>query len=270
MAAACTHPDRDPRLSPPLVSVAVVSSAAPGRHGYTGVVVARVQSDLGFRVPGKIVARMVDTGQTVSRGRPLMRIDPTDYALAAAAGESGVTAARARALQTAADEKRCRKLLAAGAMSASAYDLAKASADSAAADLSAAQDQLDVARREAAYSVLAADADGVIVDTLGEPGQVVTAGQTVVRLAHSGPREAEVNFPETLRLAVGSAAHARLYDRPELFAAKLRQISSEADSHTRTFDARYVLEGAAADAPLGATVTILVADPPGASTTRVP
>jgi len=107
--------------------------------------------------------------------------------------------------------------------------------------------------------VLAADADGVVVETLAEPGQVVAAGQTVVRLAHSGPREATVNLPETVHPALGSIAQASLYDGVEARSpARLRQLSNAADPQTRTFEARYVLEGDAANAPLGATVTIRI------------
>ena len=270
LITGCTRTAPDPRVGPPLVSVATVRSRAPVPRAYTGVVSARVESNLGFRIPGKIVERMVDVGQAVYRGQPLMRLDSTDYVLAADARGSAVRAARAHALQTAADEKRSRTLLSAGATSASAYDMAKAAADSAAADLNAAVAELDEARRETAYSVLIADSDGVVTDTLAEPGQVVVAGQAVVRLAHSGPREAKINLPETFRPEIGSIAQARLYDRSEPASAKLRQIASEADSVTRTYEARYVLAGSAADAPLGATVTILIADPHGGSKTLVP
>jgi RND family efflux transporter MFP subunit len=107
---------------------------------------------------------------------------------------------------------------------------------------------------------LSADADGVVVETLAEPGQVVSAGQVVVRVAHAGPREAVIRLPETLRPAVGSVGRAVLYGKEELVVpVKLRQLSNAADQLTRTFEARYVLEDALADAPLGATVTIQIA-----------
>ena len=106
------------------------------------------------------------------------------------------------------------------------------------------------------YSQLVADADGVVIETLVEPGQVVAAGQTVVKLAHSGPREAAVNLPETLRPALGSTAYATLYGSTMRVPVRLRQLSDAADPQTRTFEARYVLEGTAAKAPLGATVTV--------------
>ncbi|VAP38262.1 Co/Zn/Cd efflux system membrane fusion protein [Klebsiella pneumoniae] len=251
----------DPRTRPPLVRAATVVSADDASRAFTGVVVARVQSDLGFRVQGKILERLVDTGQTVKRGQPLMRLDPVDLRLQAQAQQQAVAAARARAKQAAADEVRYRGLVAAGAVSASAYDQIKAAADTARAELSAAQAQANVAQNATGYAVLLADADGVVVDTLAEPGQVVSAGQPVVRLARAGQREAIVQLPETLRPAPGSEAQATLYGTGKQSSpAKLRLLSDAADPVTRTFEARYVLEGALAGAPLGSTVTLHLAE----------
>ncbi len=255
------------------MEVATVSDTSAASRTFTGVVSARVQSDLGFRVPGKVIERLVDTGQTVRKGQPLMRIDPTDYAFAATAASNTVEAARARALQTAADEKRYRDLVSAGAVSASRYDQAKADADAAKAQLDAALAQAGVARNNASYALLVADADGVVVETLAEPGHVVSAGEVVVRLAHAGPREATINLPETIRPAIASTAKATLYGGSgEVGSARLRQLSDAADTQTRTFDARYVLEGGAASAPLGSTVSIAVPDGSGggSSASQVP
>ncbi|PIC00532.1 efflux RND transporter periplasmic adaptor subunit [Caulobacter sp. X] len=259
----------DPRTTPPIVRVATAGLAASGERRFSGVVTARVQSDLGFRVGGKVVERLVDAGQTVRRGQPLMRIDATDYALAVSAQNQQVEAARARALQTASDERRLRGLVAAGAVSAIAYDQAKAAADAAKAQLDAAEAQARVTRNAAGYAVLTADADGVVVETLAEPGQVVAAGQTVVRLAHAGPREATISLPETVRPAVGSQARAFGFDGDAVGQARLRQLSDAADPRTRTFEAKYVLSGAAAQAPLGSTMIVALTTQPGAATSGV-
>jgi RND family efflux transporter MFP subunit len=137
------------------------------------------------------------------------------------------------------------------------YEQAKASLDTARAQLAAAEADARVAENEADYAVLVADVDGTVVETLGEPGQVVSAGQSVVRLAQAGAREAVVALPETIRPTLGSVAEASVYgSNGPRGKARLRQISDAADSQTRTYEARYVLEGEAASAPLGATVTI--------------
>ncbi|HBX9791987.1 efflux RND transporter periplasmic adaptor subunit [Klebsiella pneumoniae] len=223
--AGCGEPadHDDPRIRPPLVRVATVERAEAGSRAFTGVVVARTQSDLGFRVAGKVLERRVETGQSVKRGQLLLRLDPADLALQAQSQQRAVDAARARA------------------------------------DLSAAQAQANVAQNATGYAGLLADADGVVVETLAEPGQVVSAGQVVIRLARAGQREARVQLPETLRPAVGSEALAKRYgSESQPVTATLRLLSDAADATTRTFEARYVLNGALANAPLGSTVTLRI------------
>src|SRR6266513_2144232 len=250
----------DPRTQPPLVRIEPVERSVQSERSFTGIVAARVQSDLGFRVPGKVLERLVDAGQTVKRGQPLMRIDPADLRLAMRAHEEAVVAARARARQTADDEARYRDLVAGGAVSASAYDKAKADAESARAQLNAAEARADVARNETGYAVLVADGDGVVVE----------AGQVVVRVAHAGRREAVIELPETLRPAIGSTGRATLYGSGLTGPAKLRQLSDAANRQTRTFEARYVLEDRLAVAPLGSTISMQISDGRSAPALQVP
>src|SRR2546421_434823 len=250
----------DPRQEPPVVRLVTATKVTVSERGFTGAIAARGQSNLGFRVAGKIVERLVNVGQQVKAGQPLMRIDETDLRLALTAKRNAVAAARASYVQTEADERRYAKLVIDGWASRQRYEQAKAALDTAEAQLAAAEAAARVAENEAAYSVLVADADGTVVDTLGEPGQVVSAGQTVVRLAQAGPREAVVALPETIRPAIGSVAEAIVYGSDgQRFTARLRQLSDAADAQTRTYEARYVLDGEAAAAPLGATVTIRLA-----------
>jgi RND family efflux transporter MFP subunit len=240
-------------------------------RSFTGIVVPRVQSDLGFRVAGKVVARLVDRGQGVQRGQALMRIDIADLELASQARRETVRALQARAAQTASDERRYRGLVEYGAISALAYEQAKSAAAAAAAELQAAKAQAEVAQNETSYAILIADADGVIVDTLAEPGQVVAAGQVVVKLAHAGPREARIDLPETFRPALGSSATAQRYGTESgRGVATLRELAQSADPVSRTFEARYTLEGDVANAPLGSTVTVQIPDPSGVATLEIP
>jgi RND family efflux transporter MFP subunit len=266
-----TAAETDPRLRPQLVRIAMVKPAGASERAFTGIISARVQSNLGFRVPGKVIERLVDAGQDVRAGQPLMRLDQKDLALALTARENAVAAARALAAQARADEARYRQLTADGWVTRQRYDQAKAAADSAEAQLAAAEAQADVARNEAGYSRLLADADGTVVETLAEPGQVVAAGQTVVKLAHAGPREATVNLPETMRPAIGSPALARVYGSASVpTPARLRQLSDAADAASRTYEARYVLDGEASQAPLGATVTVTLATGGATKAVEVP
>lgn len=262
----------DPRTVAPLVSVAEAKKTETAERSFTGTVASRVQSNLGFRVPGKIVQRMVDVGQQVRQGQVLMRIDGTDLQLALTAKRNTVMAAQAVLIQVQADEKRYAALVKNGlAATPQRYEQAKAALDTASAQLAAAEADAKVAENAATYTVLLADSDGTVVATLGDSGQVVAAGQTVIQLAQAGPREAVVWLPETLRPDIGSEAQASIYGGNGLSGkARLRQISDAADPQTRTYEARYVLDGAAASAPLGSTVTIKILDAHRQSEVAVP
>lgn len=273
MVAGCSKPAaKDPRLRSPTVEVFKAEAAGSNSRTFTGVVEARVQSDLGFRVGGKILARSVDVGQRVRKGQILMRLDAVDLELALAAQQANVEAARARYTQAKADETRYAALVKSNAVSHQEYDNARAMLESTKAQLEAAEAQARVSNNSSEYAVLSADADGVIVRTLSEPGQVVSAGQTVIQLAHDGPREALINLPEGVRPDIGTTAPARLYAQDKTYQAKLRQLSEAADPASRTFEARYVLEGDAASTPLGSTVTVtlLTENTAGNESVRVP
>src|ERR1700751_6436659 len=257
MVGGCSKPAmKDARLQPPRVEVFKAEAAGSNSRTFTGIVKARVQSDLGFRVGGKVLERSVNMGQRVQKGQILMRLDPEDLRPQAAAQQANVEAARAKYTQPSADEKRSAMLVNSGVISRREYDQDRAALDSAKAQLEAAEAQARVSNNSSEYAVLLADADGVIVQTLSEPGQVVAAGQNVIQLAHDGPREALINLPEDVRPDLGTAASARLYGQDQMYQARLRQLSDAADPASRTFEARYVLQGEAASAPLGSTVTI--------------
>lgn len=263
---------KDPRLQSPKVEVFEAVAARTNSRTFTGIVEARVQSDLGFRVGGKILERSVNLGQHVQKGQVLMRLDSVDLKLSVAAQQANVEAARAKYTQSKADEARAAALVATRAVSRQEYDQTRAALDSAKAQLNAAEAQARVSNNSSEYAVLLADADGVIVRTLSEPGQVVAAGQTVIQLAHDGPREALINLPEAVRPDLGTTASARLYGRDQVHQARLRELSEAADPTSRTFAARYVLEGEAAAAPLGSTVTVtlLTTKDSGSKFVRVP
>src|SRR5437762_13887990 len=108
---------KDPRLQSPMVEVVQAQAAGSNSRTFTGIVEARVQSDLGFRVGGKILERSVNVGQRVQKGQTLMRLDSVDLKLSFAAQQANVEAARAKYTQTKADEARFAKLVGSGAVS---------------------------------------------------------------------------------------------------------------------------------------------------------
>lgn len=247
-------PGKVPETDTVLVRTTVLGSAGSAPIRYTGVIRPRTESDLGFRVGGKVVQRLVDPGQTVRRGQVLMRLDATDLQLAAGASRDQLRSAEAQAAQATAEEARQRRLLDAGAVSRSAYDLALANARSAQAAVAAARSGASQAGNQAGYGTLVADADGVVTEVLAQPGQVVAPGTVVVRLARAGNREAAVAVPETQLAGLARTGQAFLYGSTTPVPAQLREVAGVADPRTRTFDARYVL--ARADLPLGSTVTV--------------
>jgi RND family efflux transporter MFP subunit len=241
-----------------LVRSFTVGSAYTSAPRYTGTVHARTESDLGFRVTGKIIEKLVDQGEHVKKGQTLMRLDPANLALASKAAQQAVDAARAEQERALPDAERQRKLLAAHAASQQDYVHALAAAKASIARLKAAEAEARRAANELDYAVLQADADGVIMEVPADAGQVVAAGQVVVRLAHDGTREAVVNLPENALSKAKSATEAYLYTQPDhKFPVTLRELSAMADPLSRTFQARYTLEGDGKHAPLGATVTVV-------------
>lgn len=263
----------DTSVPAPLVRVYTLEVGNERHFQLTGTVQARVESNLGFRVPGKIVKRLVDPGHSVTKGQPLMEIDTVDLELAQKAAQAIVVAARAENLRAVQDEERQRALVKQQAVSQKEYDLARALADSTTARLVAAEASARQADNQVQYAILRADTDGVVTDVSADVGQVVATGQNVVSLAQNGTREAVVYLPETMITHAKDAKEAFLYSDPaKRFMVVLRELSATADQATRTYQARYTLEGEEQPAPLGSTVTVsfIKADSGNVGTFRVP
>lgn len=265
LLSACHSPDgtTDPRLLPPLVQAVSVTASSGATRQFSGVVAARVESSLSFRVGGKIIERLVDVGQAVHKGQVLLRLDPADLGLGLSAQQSTVAAARAQAADANANLKRLEGLVQQGAISATDYDHALSAAHAADAQLAAAEAQASLSRNARDYGELRADADGVLVSRSADVGQVVAAGQSLLVLAHAGPREAVVELPEGWRPVPGSSANVRLADG-STGLARLRELAAAADPLSRTYSARYVLAAGASEAPLGSSITLGLSAPTGA------
>jgi RND family efflux transporter MFP subunit len=250
--------------APAVVRVVEIDTTRQGAEEamhFTGVVRARTESNLGFRVPGKISERLVSAGDRVKKDQPLLKLDPVDYQLALQAARAAVEAARAVTTQAVLEQERIRGLVEKRVEARDLLEKVTAAADSSAARQRAAEAQADQIANQAGYTTLFADSDGVVMSTLTEPGQVVSAGQPVIVLARDGEREAAVDIPEnSLAQIRNQTATARLYLNPgATVPATLREVSGVADPVARTYEARYVLAGDAAGFPLGATVTVRVA-----------
>jgi RND family efflux transporter MFP subunit len=243
--AACSDKATPPPQPPAVVKTHTVSqSIAEAGRVHSGEVRARHETALAFRIGGKMLERKVDTGSAVKAGQLLARLDPADVRLAADQAE----AQRALAL---AEAKRYRDLHAKNFVSAAALD-AKETA------LATAKAQASMARNQAAYANLSADHDGVVAAVLAEPGQVVSAGQPVLRIARDGEREVAIAVAEAdvIGLKPGMTAEISLWSGKRAYQGRLRELSPAADPATRTYAARVSILDADASLALGMTASV--------------
>jgi RND family efflux transporter MFP subunit len=253
--------DRQPETPVRSVRVQEVQGdGAVSESSYTGVIRARYESDLAFRVSGKVVARYVELGERVRAGQPLFQLDPEDYELAMKAAEADLAAAEAEVEYATAHDARLQHVLQLhrAATSAAEVEKVRADRDMAVGRQDRAVKSLALARNRLSYCTLAADADGIVTELPGEAGLVVVEGQPVARLARDGGMEAVVSLPEN-RVEVARSAQARvtLWAVPDMsFPAVLREVSPSADQLTRTYQARFALPGAGPGVELGMTATV--------------
>ncbi len=255
--AACSRqaPQEEPVRAVKVLTVRKASLNAT--QEFSGEVRPRIESRLGFRVAGKLVRREVELGQRVKAGQVLARLDPQDYRLAADAAQAQFGAAVTNRDLAAADFKRFKELREQNFISGAELERREANLKAAQAQVDQAQAQLASQRNQGSYTTLVADAAGVVTAVEAEPGQVVSAGQPVVRVAQDGPRDAVFAVPED-KLAVmpqGSAVEVRVWPGQTQLLGRVREVSASADPVTRTYQVKVALEGRQPP-PLGATVTV--------------
>lgn len=237
-----------------------------------GTLRARIETDQGFRVTGKIAARKVQVGDRITAGTVVASLDDTDFRLNRESAEAELTAARSAARQAELELERILDLRSKGWSTEQASDRQRAARDEAIGRVRRAERQVELTTNAQSYADLRAESDGVVISVAAEVGQVVAAGQTIIRIARDGDREALVALPEQeLGLARQGRAEAELWSEPgKRYPATLRELAPSADAGTRTFAARFTLGGIAADAPLGMTTTITLVPPEAARVARIP
>ena len=255
--AACSKAPPEPEPVRSVKVVTVGSSDASFDTSYSGDVRARVESSLGFRVGGKLIARPAEIGQRVKAGQVLAEIDPQDYRVTAKAAASQLIAAKSNWDVAVADLKRYQGLFDQGFISQAELERRQAAEKAAQAQWQQAQAQNTVQGNQADYTQLRADGAGVITSLDASSGQVVAAGQPVVRLALDGPRDVVFSVPETMAntFKAGALLDVRLWGADQQLQAKVRDVAASADAVTRTLLVKAALP-TGADAVLGATVTV--------------
>src|SRR5580658_1036846 len=261
-----------PVESRPVLVATVHYEAQSPERSFVGTIRPRIETDMGFRVPGKVAKRLVEVGQTVDVGQPLATLDEIDLRLQAEQAEAEFRAATGVLAQAAAAEQRAKDLRVKGWATDAQMDQAKATADEARARLNRAERSVELTNNSLSYATLVADTRGVVTATLIDAGQVVASGQTAIRVARFAEKEAVVAIPETLLArAKDGVASVTLWSEPDRkYAAKLREVAPSADPATRTYLAKFSLPDAGEQVSLGMTATLTLSDPKTERVARVP
>jgi multidrug efflux system membrane fusion protein len=226
---------------------------------FSGEIRARVESKLGFRVPGKIIARKVDVGSLVKQGQVLMQLDPQDLLLGQAQAKAGLTAAESNRDLAKADLQRYRELREKNFVAQAVLDAKESTFKAAQANFDQAKAGFSNQSNQAGYSALTADVDGVVTGIDAEVGQVVSAGMIVVRVAKTKEVDMVVGIPEDKINFIRQMkdVQVRLWANPnEIIEGKLRELSPIADPVTRTFTAKVALPEGSKNVQLGMTAVV--------------
>lgn len=240
---------------------------------YSGEIRARYESKLGFKVSGKVVARLVEVGSHVTPGQTLLRLDPQDAMLSATSAEAETEAARIRLAQSRVDLERGERLIRDNIISKSAFDQYKLTHDTAISQLRSAQAQQQISQNQRAYTVLTADRAGVVTSIDVEVGHVVAAGQQVLTVAADGDREVLVSVPESRvdELRSAKSMTVTTWANPQRpYVAALRELAPDTDKATRTYSARLTIRKPDAAIRLGMTASVQIPNIEGDSVIRVP
>jgi RND family efflux transporter MFP subunit len=272
--AGCDNSQAQEEARPerPVLTIKVQYESQTSGRSFVGTIRPRIESDVGFRVSGKVAKRLVEVGEVVEAGQPLAVLDEADLRLQAEQADAEVKAASGVLVQAAASERRAIELRAKGWTTDVQVDQARAAADEARGRVTRGERSVELTRNNLSYATLTADARGVVTSTSAEPGQVVAAGQGVVRIARIAEKEVAIAVPETL-VAHAQAGDARVSlwsDPNKTYVAKLRELAPAADPATRTYLAKFSIANAPEDVRLGMTATLTLAERENERVARVP
>jgi membrane fusion protein, multidrug efflux system len=242
------------------VKAQVIGEPVRGRTlTYSGVVRPRIESAVGFRVAGKVVQRLVNVGDRVEVNQVIARLDDTDLKLAENSAKAAVAAARSRRNVASDNLERGKALLPKAIIAQAAYDTRRNEMEAAVAALDSAEAQLRQATNAVEYATLKADKAGIVTGVMGEPGQVVSAGQTIITLAHAAETEIAIAVPEqdTGHFTIGQQAKITLWAGPRVsLEGRIREIAGQADPASRTYAVRVTVSGAPQIMRLGMTASV--------------
>ncbi|MGH8283157.1 MAG: efflux RND transporter periplasmic adaptor subunit, partial [Gammaproteobacteria bacterium] len=240
LLAACGHKQQTAEDIRPVQTLVVGQSRQSVGATYSGSVTARFQSNQGFRVTGTVLKRLVEVGQHVAAGQPLLQLDPAQLNLNRQAAQAQLDAAHTQAALAKQTLDRDAQLVKQNFISQAEYDHDKANSDTSNSQLQMAQAQYDQASNQADYATLRAAVTGVVTAINADVGQVVDTGKAVISIAKDGDREVVINVPESRvdQLRDAKGLYVTLWASPDKeYPARLRQIDPDTDPTTRTYDA---------------------------------
>ena len=241
----------------PVRTVTVVKRDVGETVTYTGRIEAENETRLSFRIGGRMIERGANVGDQVKPGQILAKLEPQNELNALRSAQAAVTAAQAQFNEAQSNYERQSFLLARDVASQVQYERAEQTLKTAQAQLDSAQAQLKTARDHVSDTELKADAGGVVIATAAEPGEVVQAGQLIIRVAPKGGRDAVFDVPgQVLRTAPHDPLiDVSLTDDPTVATVgRVREVSPQADPVTRTFEVKVGLTDPPSAMRLGATV----------------
>jgi membrane fusion protein, multidrug efflux system len=271
--AGCSRPVEQAEDVRPVRAVQVANGHADTVAEFPGEVRARVESRLGFRVPGKIVARKVEVGAVVKRGQLLMQLDPQDLQLAQMQAGAALKAAESNRDLAFAELSRYQDLREKNFVSQAVLDGKHTAARAAQASYDQALAAYRNQANQAGYTSLVADVDGVVMGVDAEVGQVVAAGTPVVRLAQGSDKDVVIAIPEDRVAALRRAGDpkVRIWALPGVeFKGQVREIAPVADPATRTYTAKIALADAPPEVRLGMSAYVSFATRSEQAALRLP
>lgn len=258
LLAAC-GPDAEPAAPEirPVRTVTVEPREAGVPVVLTGRIEAEDEASLAFRISGRMIERTVNLGARVEPGQVIGRLEPLNEQNALRAAQANVRAAEGQLVEARADFRRQQTLAERGFAAQAVYDRARQALETAKSAVESTHALLKNAEDQVSFTELRADAEGVVTTVGAEPGEVVQAGQMVVRLARQQGRDAVFDVPaQVIRDAPSDPEIAvSLADDPSIRATgRVREVSPTADPVTRTFLVKVGLSRPPAEMRLGATV----------------
>ena len=252
----------DTKVEAPEIRPVRTVIAAKGEAAETVVLTGHVQAQdepaLAFRIGGRMIERPVNVGDRVEAGQVLAKLDPENELNTLRSAEAALVAAQGQLTYARGDFERQRQLLANGHTPRARFDQSQKALQNAQSQVDNTEAQLQIARDRVSWTTLTADAPGTVTARGAEPGEVVQAGQMIIRLARQGGRDAVFDVPAQLLRSAPSDAQitVRLTDDPSVMATgRVREVAPQADPVTRTFEVKVGLSDPPETMRLGATVT---------------